>query len=37
MYLVIFGGNKNKTDDEKELENQEQINFLRDNCKTKNV
>ena len=37
MYLVIVGGNMNKTDEEKELENQEQMKFLEDNCKTKNV
>ena len=37
MYLLIVGRNLNKTDMEKELENQEQIKFLRDNCKTKNV
>ena len=37
MYLVIVGGNMNKTDEEKELENQEQIKFLKNNCKTKNV
>ena len=36
MYLVIVGGNMNKTNEEKELENQEQIKFLKDNCKTKN-
>ena len=37
MYLVIVGGNMNKTDEEKELENQEQMKFLKNNCKTKNV
>ena len=37
MYLVIVGGNMNKTDEEKELENQEQMKFLQDNSKTKNV
>lgn len=37
MYLVIVGGNMNKTDEEKELENQEQIKFFKDNYKIKNV
>lgn len=37
MYLVIVGGNMNKTEEEKELENQEQMKFLKNNCKTKNV
>lgn len=35
MYLVIVGGNMNKTDEEKELENQEQMKFLQDNSKLK--
>ena len=37
MYLVIVGANMNKTDKEIELENQGQIKYLKDNCKTKNV
>ena len=36
MYLVIVGGNMNKTVEEKELENQEQMKFLKNNCKTTN-
>ena len=36
MYLVIVGGNMNKTDEEQELEKQEQMKFLKNNCKTKN-
>ena len=35
MYLIIVGGNMNKTDKEIELENQEQMKFLKDNSKIK--
>lgn len=38
MYLVIVGGNMNKTDEEREIENEEEIKFLKDKQKKiKNV
>lgn len=29
MYLVIVGGNKTKTDEERRLEDEEQMNYLK--------
>lgn len=29
MYLVIVGGNMNKTDEERKLEDEEQMNYLK--------
>lgn len=31
MYLVIVGANMNKTEEEKNLENEEQMKYLKDN------
>lgn len=35
MYLVILGGNLNKTKEEREMENKEEIKFLNDYRKKK--
>ena len=29
MYLIILGGNKNKTDEEKQIEDKEQMDYLK--------
>lgn len=29
IYLIIVGGNMNKTDEEKRLEDEEQVNYLK--------
>lgn len=34
MYLIIVGGNKNKTNEEQRMEDEEQIKYLQ-NCKNK--
>lgn len=35
MYLVIVGGNINKTDEERRLEDEEQMNYLKNYKKRK--
>ena len=36
MYLVIVGADKCKTDEERRLEDEEQMNYIRDYKKAKN-